>query len=497
MSYINNLTVHDLRYNGTRPANASLVDMIMEQMTAGQVEISTDGILVYGSPAAVFSGVSIDSRTLRPGDLFFAIRGERHDGHEYIGAALSKGASGVVADTRYEVPQTFPADRILLRVENTQVALRALAADVRRRWKGSLVAITGSMGKTTTKEFVFHVLRAEYSVYRSPGNYNNLFGLPLAVFGLSPEDHIGVFEMGMSAAGEIAEMCRVARPDIGVITNVAPVHLEFFGSVDDIARAKGELAEGLGPGGALVYNADDPLVASIAARTHARKVSFGLSEDAEVRAEEIQIVDLNETRFRLICDGISRMAAVPLGGAHYVMNALPAVALGRHYRIELDLIVEALRTLHEPAMRGQIVRFREGFTLIDDSYNSNPRALTQMIDTLSAAKTHGRRILVAGAMLELGPASEELHYQCGAHAARRGIDVVVGVLGAAKEIVRGAAEHGIPESRALFFTQVEPAIDFVSREVREGDVVLVKGSRGIHLEQMVRVLRTHYAEQVS
>ena len=244
-SYINNLTVHDRKYGVIRPSTAILMDLVMAHMTAAQLESATGGVLVSGSRSTSLSGVSIDTRTLRPSDLFFAIRGPRNDGHDHVFSAMQKGAAGAVVDFRYEVPEAFPANKILLRVENTHEALKDLAAFVRRNWRGSLVGITGSMGKTTTKEFMAQVLQTEFSVYRSPGNYNNLFGLPLAIFGLSPEDHIGMFEMGMSAPGEIAEMCRIALPDAGVITNVAPVHLEFFESLEAIARAKGELAQGL------------------------------------------------------------------------------------------------------------------------------------------------------------------------------------------------------------------------------------------------------------
>jgi UDP-N-acetylmuramoyl-tripeptide--D-alanyl-D-alanine ligase len=471
--------------------------MIMEQITAGQAASLTGGILVYGSPSGAFTGVSIDSRTLRAGDVFFAIRGSQHDGHQFVDAVLAKGASGVVVDRGFEIPQPFPADRILLQVDDTHQALKDVAAEVRRRWRGSLIGITGSVGKTTAKEFLYRVLQTEFSVYRSPGNFNNLFGLPLAIFGLSPEDHIGIFEMGMSAPGEIAEMCRIARPDIGVITNIAPVHLEFFRDLEEIAQAKGELADGLRPDGTLVYNADDPLVTGIAGRFPGNRISFGLSPDADVRAEEVEVAGLEETRFRLTCGGVTWPAMIPLGGAHYLMNALPAVALGRHYRIEMTQILEGLRNLQQAPMRGQILRFAEGFALIDDSYNSNPRALSQMIHTLSAARTYRRRILVAGEMLELGPGAAALHYQCGAQAARQAIDIVVGVQGAAREIVRGAAEGGIAEARALFFTQVEPASDFVSRLLREGDIVLIKGSRAVHLERMVQTLCAHHRERVS
>lgn len=495
-SYINNLTVHDRKYGGSRPSAASLMDLIMAHITVAQLEAATGGILVSGSRAASLGGISIDSRTLRASDLFFAIRGARNDGHAHISAALQKGASGAVVGRDFRIPGDFPANKILLRVEDTHEALKDLAAFVRRDWRGSLVGITGSMGKTTTKEFMAQVLQTEFSVYRSPGNYNNLFGLPLAIFGLSPEDHIGLFEMGMSAPGEIAEMCRIALPDAGVITNVAPVHLQFFDSLDGIARAKGELAEGLAPGGTLIYNVDDPLVRGIAARYAGDKISFGFSPDAEVRAEEIEIVGLAETKFRLVCEGTSRRGIIPLCGAHYVMNALPAVALARRYTLEFDQVVESLRHLRQAHMRGQTLHFREGFTVIDDSYNSNPLALTLMIENLSRIPRYSRRILIAGEMLELGDDAEELHRQCGGRAAACGLDIVVGVQGAAREIARGAVAAGLPSNQAFFFTEVNPAIDFLHRKVQPGDLLLIKGSRGVHLEKVIEALRSEYTEMV-
>lgn len=495
-SYINNLTVHDRRYGGIWPSAAILMDLVMAHLTVAQLEAATGGVLVSGSKGAALGGVSIDTRTLRASDLFFAIRGSRNDGHDHISAALQKGASGAVVDSQYRIPEGFPANKILLRVEDTHEALKDLAAFVRHHWRGSLVGITGSMGKTTTKEFMAQVLQTEFSVYRSPGNFNNLYGLPLAIFGLSPEDHIGLFEMGMSAPGEIAEMCRIALPDAGVITNVAPVHLQFFESLEGIARAKGELVEGLAAGGTLIYNADDPWVRGIAERFSGDKISFGLSEDAEIRAEDIEIRGLTETRFRLVCEGNSFRAILPLCGAHYVINVLPAVALARRYTLDFDQIIESLRHLRQAHMRGQTLHFREGFTVIDDSYNSNPQALMHMIETLSRIPRYSRRILVAGEMLELGASAEALHRQCGMRAAECGLDIVVGVQGAACEIVRGAVAAGLSVAQAFFFTETNPVIDFLHHKVLPGDLVLIKGSRGVHLEKIIDALRSNYSEMV-
>ena len=497
VSFVGNLAVKVCGGTGLRAAGAALVDLVMANMSAAQVASCTGGVLVSGSGTVAVSGVSIDSRTLKHGDLFFAIRGPRNDGHRYVADVLARGAAGAVVAADYGVPPDYPADRVLLHVSDTHQALKAIAAHLRSQWQGNLIAITGSMGKTTTKEFSAHVLQTSFTVYRSPGNYNNLFGLPLALCALSSDDQVGIFEMGMSAPGEITEMCRLARPAVGVITNVAPVHLEFFAGIEEIARAKAELAAGLMSGGTLIYNADDPLVASIGSSFQGRKICFGLAERSDVRAGNIELAGLRETRFSVAAAGRTRPASVPFAGQHYVMNALAAVALGLHFGIDLDQIIASLRHLRQNPMRGQVLTFEDGFTVIDDSYNSNPRALRLMIETLCGLPCSGRRILVAGEMLELGNESGSLHYECGACASRCGVDIVVAVRGTAREVVRGAVESGMSPGSAYFFTEVDPATDFVTRAVKPGDIVLVKGSRGTQLDRMIRALKASHAERTN
>jgi len=454
--------------------------------------MGTNGTIDYGSRDTIFSHVSIDTRTLKGGDLFFAIRGPNQDGHRFIPDALTKGALGVVAEQDYRFPGEFPGNRVLIRVQHTHEALKDLAVWDRRRWHGTLVAITGSMGKTTTKEFAAHILGSGFRVYRTPGNYNNLFGLPLALFGLTPDSDIGIFEMGMSAPGEIAEMCRIASPEVGIITNIAPVHLEFFKSVEDIARAKGELAEALPSNGTLIYNADDPLVMEIAGRFSGAKISFGLSESADIRADRIQIMGLNKTKFRLSCGGSVRDGEIPAAGAHYVMNVLPAIALGIRLSLPLDRMMDTFATLQQASMRGQILTFKPGFTVIDDSYNSNPKALMKMIEVLSGMPSFSRRILVAGEMLELGTGSKVLHSDCGRFAAEHGVDIVIGVRGAAEEVVRGAIASGLPLSHSRFYADADAVAETLAKELHSGDLVLVKGSRGVHLEKIIQRLRAEF-----
>ena len=317
----------------------------MTGLTAGKIESAVNGTLARGSRDAVFSGVSIDSRTVASGEIFFAIRGPRMDGHKFIADVPSRGALGAITVEDYVPSGELPEKFVIIRVKDTHEALKALARSERLAWKGKLAAVTGSVGKTTTREFACQLIETRFEAYQTPGNYNNLFGLPLALLGLDARHEIGIFEMGMSAAGEIAEMCRIALPEIGILTNVAPAHLEFFASVEQIAEAKGELVDGLAPDGTLIYNADDPLVGKLAGRFGGKRISFGRSKNADVRADDVEISGLNATRFRLSCGGETLGAALPFAGEFYVMNALPGVALALSLGMTPEEIVPALERL--------------------------------------------------------------------------------------------------------------------------------------------------------
>jgi UDP-N-acetylmuramoyl-tripeptide--D-alanyl-D-alanine ligase len=464
----------------------------MTQLSVKEIESGTGGALIRGAQTTAFTSVSIDTRTIIPGALFFAIRGPNQDGHRFIPDAFSLGALGAVVAKGYEYPGKFPEGCALIQVDNTHEALKSLAHAVRLAWPGILVAITGSMGKTTTREFAYQLMKSQFTTYQTPGNYNNLFGLPLALIGLGPQYEAGIFEMGMSAAGEIAEMCRIAVPTTGILTNVAPVHLQYFGSIEEIAEAKGELVEGLSADGALIYNADDPLVCRLARRFSGHKISFGQSEESDIRADKIELLDLNTTRFQLSCEGKTETVSLPFAGAHYVLNTLPGIALCRNNNIALKQVIESLEKLQPVAMRGRTLRFKKGFTLIDDSYNSNPQALMKMTEVLSGTPSFSRRILLAGEMLELGPDSPRLHFECGSFAVKRNTDIVIGVQGAAKEIVHAAIEAGLPQSQAHFFQDAGAAASFLNTLIQPGDLLLIKGSRGVHMEKIVKSLCANF-----
>ncbi len=435
---------------------------------------------------AIAERYSIDSRTLRPGDLFFAVKGERLDGHDFVEQALAKGAAAAVV--RKDQLARYSVKTRLLAVEDTLVALQTLATAVRRLWGKLVVGVTGSAGKTTTKEAIAHLLATRYRVLKSEGNFNNHFGLPLMLLKLQPEQEVAVIEIGMSHAGEIAALAKIAQPEIGVVICVAPVHLEFFNSVSEIARAKYELIASLPAGGTAVLNADDEYVSQFGRDFKGKVVRFGLKAPADIRAEHIQQCGALGSEFDLVVDGCREKATLPLVGNHNVSNALAAVAVALERGLTPSEAVEALRTLAPADRRGQVVQLGN-ITVINDCYNSNPKALNAMVDVLAAIPAK-RHIVVAGEMLELGSSGEELHRRAGRHMAEKKIDVLLGVRGLAQSMVEAARQAGI---RAEFVPTPETAGEWLAQETRAGDMVLLKASRGVKLERALETWQSRQA----
>jgi len=437
-------------------------------------------------PRAVAQGYSIDSRTIRSGELFFAVKGERMDGHDFVEQALQKGAAAAVV--RKDQLTRYSTKARLLLVADTLVALQTLATAVRRLWGKPLVGVTGSVGKTTTKEAIAHVLSTRYRVLKSEGNFNNHFGLPLMLLKLEPGQETAVIEMGMSHAGEISALAKIAHPEIGVVTNVAPVHLEFFKSVSDIARAKYELIESLPAVGTAVLNADDEYVSQFGRDFKGKVVTYGLGPTADVRAENIKTLGTGGSTFDVLAGGCRENATLPLVGTHNIHNALAAVAVGLDRGLTPSEAVGALTALAPPDKRGEVVQL-DNITVINDCYNSNPKALEAMVDAL-AAMPASRRIVVAGEMLELGPAGEDLHRRTGQYMAEKKIDLLVGVRGLAQHMVESARESGV---RTEFVATPEEAGEWLARETRDGDLVLLKASRGVKLERALETWKSHRA----
>jgi UDP-N-acetylmuramoyl-tripeptide--D-alanyl-D-alanine ligase len=445
-------------------------------------------------PMARMAGISIDSRSVGQGELFIALHGPRHDGHGFVASALASGAeAAVVARTRLG---DFP-DGIrekLFAVEDTLAALQQLAHAMRSEWGGKLAAVAGSVGKTTTKEILAALVASRLRVLKSEGNLNNEYGLPLTLARLEPDHEAAVVELGMTHRGELAKLTAIAEPQIGVITRVAIEHLEFFASVDEIALAERELIEGLqGRDTVAVLNADDERVARFAEIAPGRCVTFGLSAQADFRAEAIEDRGAESSTFTLVAPEGKAELALSLVGRHNVANALAALAAASVWGIGAKEAAEVLPRLAPAAMRGEVLRFAEGFTVINDSYNSSPTALASVIDQLAATPEYRRRILVTGEMLELGPTSAELHREAGGYAATKKIDWIIGVQGNSAELVRAAIAGGAIAGQTRSLATSEEAAEFINELVRPGDIVLVKGSRGVKMERIVEALRTKHA----
>jgi len=465
--------------------------------TVGEVAGALDVAPPAGlDPVARLAGVSIDSRTVGRGELFVAIHGPRHDGHNFVAAALDAGAPAAIV-ARERVAEFLPQLRTrLIPVADTLAALQSLARAVRRKWRRKLAGVTGSVGKTTTKETLAALLAARFRVLKSEGNLNNEFGLPLTLLRLDDADEVAVVELGMSHGGELGQLAAIAEPNVGVVTRVAPVHLEFFASVDEIALAKRELIEGLSGGeeSVAVLNADDPRVAEFARVAPGRVLTFGASPSADFRAAAIEDRGECGTSFDFSFPGGSARLDLALAGRHNVENALAALAAASVWGVGAAEAAEVFPRLSPAGMRGQVLHFAAGFTVINDSYNSNPLALDAMIALLAGHAEAHRRILLAGEMLELGPRSAELHHEAGLRAGAGGtLDWIIGVQGDAAQLVRGAIEAGQPDSRAEFFANSADAAKAVADLVAPGDVLLVKGSRGVKMERIVEALAARYA----
>ena len=434
----------------------------------------------HTSSELLASGYSIDSRTIRPGDVFFAVKGEKMDGHDFVHQAMEKGAVAAVVsrDKVSQLPSTLPR----IEVEDTLLALQRLATAVRKLWGKPLVGVTGSAGKTTTKEAIAHVLATRLRVHKSEGNFNNHFGLPLMLLKLEPEHDVAVIEMGMSHAGEITALAKIAQPETGVVTNVAPVHLEFFDSLAGIARAKYELIASLPATGTAVLNADDEYVSQFGRDFKGKVLKYGRSATANIRAENLMARGEQGSTFDVVVDGQRQPASLPLVGSHNVYNALAAIAVALDRGFDLGQAVRALETLRPADKRGQVVRLGN-ITVINDCYNSNPKALAAMVEALAGMPAQ-RRIVVAGEMLELGPSAAEMHRDSGRHIAGLGIDLLIGVRGLAQEMVSAAQAAGI---QAKFMASPEEAGEWLRANAKEGDVVLLKASRGVKLEKALDI----------
>ena len=445
------------------------------------------GADLRGSSEASFTGYSIDSRTINPGELFFAVRGERFDGHGFVSAAFERGAGAAVVsrESLDGLPEDVKEKALFIVDGDPLSALQALAGAVRRYWGRRVVAITGSAGKTTTKDAVAAVLSTKFRVMKSQGNLNNGFGMPLQLLRLDDAGEVAVIEMGMSNSREIAALAKIAAPDWGVVTNVGWAHAENFpDGIAGIARAKYELVEALSSDGIAFLNCDDAYASQFGRGFRGKVVYYGSGPCAEPHAESIEELGREGVRFRVLAGEEHADVRLALMGRHNVTNVMAAIAVGLEAGVKLKDCVQAIEALQAADKRGEILNIR-GATLINDCYNSNPEALKSMILTLAALPAK-RRILVAGEMLELGHEADELHRACGEFAAKQGIDVVVGVRGNAEKIVESARNAG---AQGIFIASPEQAGEWLNANLRPEDAVLLKGSRGVKLERALPLIQ--------
>lgn len=479
------------------PANTA-VEFAMPLFTVDEVlELTGARLLTTGRSRTLRRGIRricTDSRLVRQGDLFVALKGDRFDGHEFVDSAMRQRVIGALVKDRYRSP-TVPSSQeksppLLLGVPDTLVAFQQLAAHHRNRFQIPVVAVTGSNGKTTTKDMVAHVLAERWSVLKTEGNLNNRIGVPQTLFRLNGKHEVAVIEMGVDQKGQTTRLCEMARPTIGLITNIGPDHLEFFGSLDVSAEAKGELLDALPAEGAAILNADDAYFEYLASRAPCRVLSFGVSENAHVRAEEVATHPQRGLTFQLRVPGRARSQRVSLQtyGTHNLLNALAAAAVGHLLGISGAAIAHGLARFRPVTMRSQVSVW-EGLTIINDSYNANPASMKAAIDLLTELGTGKRTIAVLGNMLELGPNTMALHRDVGTYLAQRGISRLIACGDLAGGMVEGARLAGMAPERVHQVADVGEAASVLRSFAGEGDVILLKASRGVQMEKVLEILK--------
>jgi UDP-N-acetylmuramoyl-tripeptide--D-alanyl-D-alanine ligase len=467
-------------------------------LTPGDIVRATGGRLEQGDPAETIAGLSIDSRSVGAGELFVAIRGDRFDGHEFIGAAMAQGARGAVIDAaRIEKARQATGGKersILVSVADTTTGLQDIARDVRRRSGTKVVAITGSAGKTTTKEVAADFLATRFRVFRNKGNLNNHIGLPLSLIELRSIPEIAVVELGMNHPGEIRTLVGIAEPEVRVWTNVGDAHLGFFASPDAIADAKAEILEQARSTDLLVANADDDRITRRAKAFGGRVTTFGIDTRADVQAMQIEDRGLDGTRATVRTPAGDMSLDTPLLGPGNLANVLAATAVALEFGVALDAIADRAAQLQPAHHRGELLRLAGGVTLIDDSYNSSPSALQRALHVIKVASGSARKIAVLGEMLELGAHSERLHRECGAAAAAANLDLLIAVGGApAKALADAAIGNGMSAACVWYAATSADAAELAVQRTRPGDLVLIKGSRGIGTDVVVARLKAEYA----
>ena len=462
----------------------------VERLTLNEIKDIVMGELMRGNGTTQVTSISIDSRKIKSGELFWALPGERYDGHDFTREALSKGASGAVISKRdlvWNITPDAQLSQTFILVPDTLYALQTLAQAYRKRFSIPLIAVTGSNGKTTTKEIIAQVLSTKFKVLKNEGNLNNLIGLPLSLLILSSQHQVAVLEMGMNRPGEIARLCEIAQPNIGIITNISTAHLEFLGSIENIQEAKAELVKSLKADDLLILNADDERVNSLSQRFPGKVLLYGLSPQAHIWADQIELRGKEGSRFTLHApDGGEIGINLNIMGLYNIYNALAGGAIGYVVKIPIADIKKGLEGFRGIKMRLQPHILQDNILLIDDSYNANPQSLQYAIDSLISCCPHqGRSFLVMGDMLELGKDSEGLHRMVGGKIAQASIDFLVTLGPSASIAAEEAIQAGMDRGRVFICKDQREIIQLLLEQLQTGDRVLVKGSRAMAMDKIV------------
>ena len=445
------------------------------------------GQLKYGNPKTEYRGISTDSRTIKPGEIFLALKGDNFDGHDFISEVIGKGALGVVVQSGKLVPQS-KKNFIVIEVKDTLDALGECAAHYRQLYGIPIVAVTGSNGKTTTKEMIAAILSTKRRVLKNQGNLNNLIGLPLSLLKLSPAHDVGVFELGMNRRGEIARLVEIVRPTVGIITNVGPVHLEYLKTIDEVAAAKGELFQNLSPEATAIINKDDPRIEKLSSRFSGKKITVGIKSPSDVTAKNIVSVGVDGMRFNLMIGEKTLPVFLPMIGVHNIMNALVAAGAITALGEDPAMIPEGLKGFRNLNLRQQLIAFPEGITIINDTYNANPVSMKKALETFSLLQGSSRGIIILGDMLELGSHASALHRELGNEVAKMHVRLLL-IMGKFSSDVRdGALSGGMSSSSIYIGENHHDLIDFLGGVLKRGDLVLVKGSRGMAMEKVIEGL---------
>lgn len=464
------------------------------EITVQEVATAIGGRQITGSPNEPVKGLSTDSRNMAPGHLFLALKGERYNGHDFVAQAIGAGAAGAIVESDSTLPpEAASVAPVIISVPSTLKALGDLAAWWRRQWGGKVVAITGSNGKSTTKELASSILSLKARTLKSPGNFNNLIGLPLTILSLQEDHEMAVLEMGMNTSGEIARLTRIADPTVGLITNVGQAHLEGLGDLEGVIEAKAELLKTMSGGATAILNGDDEPTARLIPLFQGPVVTFGLGKANRVRAGGIRKLGEGTQSFTIYVDGERIPVRINLQGIHNVINALGGAAIATCMSLSGEMIARGLEDFRPLKGRFQMIGLNGGITIIDDTYNSNPSSLRAAVQAIEELKVKGRELVIGlGEMMELGKESAQHHFDAGMLIARSGARylVVLGEHGA--RVIEGAREGGMESAQTHLATDHAEMIEAIKARVREGGMVLLKGSRRVALDRVVEVLKGYY-----